>query len=497
MNLIVRMPHSNIQRMRWVLVIAAGTLLLCVPALLNGAPFVYFDSADYLGMVSQMANLLAQKLDGAGALPVDAALVASGDEDYLVYTGRSVYYSGFVWFARKLLGLNGVVILHALALAALLVPITRLARPAAGPAFTQMAVLILCAGLGLLSSAGLFVSLVMPDIWAGLLILAIGLIVAVGARLGWPARLALGAVIALAALFHTSHLLLLATLTGLLALLMLRPSWRRHLGAWSVGVPALAVIIGLAGSAAFSLFVTWTTGRPPVSRPHVTAHLVDMGPGTQFMQDTCPESGFVLCAYADRLPTNWMDFLFADDTETGVFDTVPNHIKRALADEQARFTLATLAAEPWETVNGLLYDGVSQLWSLSVDDVPFTRNNADYLAGAFWEEIVEVTQASAIWDRPWMAPAFTRLTQVSTALAAAGLLVLALAGRLPRTGPLAVLILVCLGGLILNAFICGMLASPYGRFQARIVWLLPLLLGLAILSTFGPATSKGDAHERD
>lgn len=497
MNLSVHMPHSNIQRMRWILVIAGGALLLCLPALLNGAPFIYFDSAEYLSMASHMMSLIERKFEGAVALPTDAFLIASEPDDYLVYTGRSVYYSGFVWFARKLLGLEGVVILQALTLTALLVPITRLARPAAGPASRQMAVLALCAGLGLISSAGLFVSLIMPDIWAGLLILAMGLTVALGTRLEWPARLALGSIMALATLFHTSHLLLLASLTGLVALLMIRPSWRRHLGVWSVGVPTLAVIIGLAGSAAFSIFVTWTTGRPPVSRPHVTAHLVEMGPGTQLMQDTCPESDFVLCAYADRLPTNWMDFLFANDTETGVFDTVPNHIRRALADEQARFALATLAAEPWGTVSGLLQDGVSQLWSLSVDDVPFTRNNADYLAGAFWEEVVEATQASAIWDRPWMPAAFTRLTQVSAALAVAGLLGLVLAGRLPRSGPLAMLILVCLGGLVLNALICGILASPYGRFQARIVWLLPLLLGLAILSTFGSTTSKGDAHERD
>lgn len=496
MNLSVHMPHRDVQRMRWVLVIAAGALLLCLPALLNGAPFVYFDSADYMNMSNRMLHLMQQRLDRSVAPTADGSLVPAGVDDNVVFTGRSIYYSGLVWFGKKLLGLEGVVIVQALSLAALLVPVTRLARPAAGPVATQLAVLVLCAGLGLLSSAGLFVSLMMPDIWAGLLILAVGLTVAAGARLGWPARLALGSVMALAALFHTSHLLLLVALTGLLALALIRSGWRRHLGIWSVTVPAFAVIVGLAGSIAFSLFVTWTTGRPPVSRPHVTAHLVDMGPGTQLMRDTCPESGFVLCAYADRLPTNWMDFLFADDTETGVFDTVPTPIKRALTDEQARFALATLVAEPWGTISGLLQAGVSQLWFLSVDDVPFTRNNADYLERAFWEDAVEATQASAIWDRPWIPPALTRLTQASATLGAAGLLAMALAGRLPRRGPLATLMLVCLGGLVLNALICGMLASPYGRFQARIVWLLPLLLGLAILATFSPA-SKGDVHERD
>jgi len=33
-------------------------------------------------------------------------------------------------------------------------------------------------------------------------------------------------------------------------------------------------------------------------------------------------------------------------------------------------------------------------------------------------------------------------------------------------------------GLFLNALICGVLASPYGRFQARIIWLLPVLAAL-------------------
>jgi hypothetical protein len=42
-------------------------------------------------------------------------------------------------------------------------------------------------------------------------------------------------------------------------------------------------------------------------------------------------------------------------------------------------------------------------------------------------------------------------------------------------------VLFVLAALLLNAFVCGALSGPYARYQARIVWLVPLLaLGLVL-----------------
>jgi hypothetical protein len=206
-----------------------------------------------------------------------------------------------------------------------------------------------------------------------------------------------------------------------------------------------------------------------------------MGPGTRLVQETCPSSGFAICTYAARLPTDWIDFLFSHDPRTGVFSAVAHSEQRALSDEQARFALATLAAEPFMTIGGFMRDGIVQLWSVSVSDVPLTALNDDFVADYFSQDVAETIRASMIWDRPWVAPALSQLIQLSTALSGFGLLAMALAGRIPRRGAFSTLLLLCVAGFVLNALICGILASPYGRFQARVSWLLPFLLTLAVI----------------
>ena len=44
-----------------------------------------------------------------------------------------------------------------------------------------------------------------------------------------------------------------------------------------------------------------------------------------------------------------------------------------------------------------------------------------------------------------------------------------------------VFILICLGGIVANALVCGILAGPYDRYQLRVIWLLPALAGAMML----------------
>ena len=47
------------------------------------------------------------------------------------------------------------------------------------------------------------------------------------------------------------------------------------------------------------------------------------------------------------------------------------------------------------------------------------------------------------------------------------------------------LVLAVLAALILNAAMCGVLSGPQHRYQARVVWLLPLLAGALLLQPAG------------
>ncbi|MFN4129502.1 MAG: hypothetical protein ACK4GC_06775 [Paracoccaceae bacterium] len=479
------------------------TIFLLLPSIFNRAPFVYFDSASYLSQAGKAVQMLQSRIgimpDGsADAIAAGASLPKTHhDSNDINYAGRSIYYSLFAWIGAVTLGASSVGVLQAAVLASLIVMTLQAVWPNASAVPFLMATVALAAGLALLTSAGFFVGLIMPDIWAGMMILAFALLMTPSPGIGRNGRVALAAILTLAAAFHISHLLLLATMVGLLALAMLLPGCRRIVAPGRVVLPALALACGLAGHVAFSVASIAATGQPPLTRPFVTAHLIEMGPGTRMIQNTCPNSGFAICPYVDRLPTDWISFMFSRDPQTGVFGAVPPSVQRALSEEQTRFALASFAAEPLATTGGLLRDGVAQLWQLSVDDVPLSERNEAFLAANFTQEVAALIRGSAIWSRPWVAPALSKLIQASTALAAIGLLALVIYGRVPRHGPMATLFFVCITGLVLNALICGMLASPYGRFQARISWLLPFLLIIALFADRFPnfVASKEETHD--
>ncbi len=483
-------------------VTAGGGACLLAPALLNGAPLFYFDTAGYIHNIEMAVQRLlpfeaapAAEAAEPAAAPADPAAApadpaAGADASNGLRSGRSVYYGALAWLGWQLsIWLPALVQCLALAWLVMLHTRTLVGR------HWQTVTITILALLAFGSSAGLFAALVMPDIWIGLAVLALARLWMPGIRRSAAEKTGLFAILAFSVLSHSSHLAVLAVMVagaaGLWALSALR-GVRFPIGGGQLVLPLLALGVGLAGQIAFGVAVRMISDAPPLGRPHITAHLVDLGPGTRYAQESCPESGYALCAYADRLPVDWIAFLFSRDPETGVAAIAPVDVQRALADEQIRFALGTLAAEPVATLGGLTYDGVRQLWTLSIEDVAQTRRSQTFLESNFPADLVALTQASRLYDTPEMLVVVTRITQISTALAGVLLAALLLTGRARgmaggpaergrRLDPqLRALLWIVLAGLVINALVCGILASPYGRFQARIAWLLPFLALLSL-----------------
>jgi len=453
------------------------------PVLWNRAPLLYFDTAGYVGSMARAMDLIFPKsllpdVTTAGGLPSTAGQAFSQDnQDNNVYSGRSIYYGALAWLGAAT-SIWLTVAVQAIALAWLVTLAIRQLVGTIRPAATLIVVTLLATT----TSAGFFVGLIMPDIWAALAVLALALLWTPSiVPLSWAEKVLLYAVLAFSALSHSSHLALIATL--LLLGLLARPL-RRAAGHGAVAIPALAIATGLAGILAFSLVIRTVYGMPPMSRPFITAHLVDLGPTTDLIQETCPESRYALCDYADRLPMAWTSFLFGRGEE-GVFHSAPVDIKRALVDEQVPLFLHTLRVYPVEVVTGLLADGVRQLWTLSIDSVPRQPPRTAMTDLGFSPEMIRMTEISWLYAKPRWVHAITLLIEMVTALSALLLLgwgMLRIAGRAgPTVAGLGPFMAVCLVGVMSNAFICGILASPYGRFQARVVWILPFLILLMVV----------------
>lgn len=329
--------------------------------------------------------------------------------------------------------------------------------------------LLLCAGLAAGSAAPWFGALLMPDLLAPVLVLAVALLGFI--PLSGGERAGLQALAAFAVAAHPSHLPLGLALVLVVAALR-GMAWRCLLPVW------LAVGLLVAGN--------WVMhGRAALS-PHGAvfplARLVADGPAARTIEARCPAAGWGLCAWAGRLPADSDRFLWDGDGPVWASPGGPI----ALAPEASAILLETLRREPLGVARAVLGNGWRQLLRNRVGDVLGPENLAGsvgkQLALGFPEaeqrRFAEGLQARGLLRM--MAAPFLALHPLVLLLGAAGTV---LGGwRAWRVGDRAMLGLVAcvLAGVAANALVTGGLSGPHDRYGARIAWLLPLAALLAL-----------------
>ena len=132
-------------------------------------------------------------------------------------------------------------------------------------------------------------------------------------------------------------------------------------------VTAGCIAGAVASEWAFGKAVTMAVGAPPLRLPHPMARLIDLGPGTAYLKQNCPRSGFAACAYLQNYPTAWDDFLFSTDPAKGAFALADVATKRRLSEEQLRFAGEVIRFDPAGVVSGIGADVLRQLVNFRVD----------------------------------------------------------------------------------------------------------------------------------
>jgi hypothetical protein len=465
-----------------------GAAILCVPIYLSGHALLYFDSAQYISRGALIVAALLPSSDRAAEAVAGAATAAEPPPTELLAAeppatgqnrpligGRSVYY-GLVAYAALLLGdLRTLAVFQAVLTASVLaVLVFRVLGWQ-----SVLGYLALLAGLCLLTPLGLFTGLVMPDFLAALLVLAVAMLMTNWHRFTRSERALLIGVSLFAAVSHQGHVLLAAGLLAVGTAAALLPRMRGRIARPALMTLAGIVGLALAAEGAFSIAVRLKMGEAPITRPHLTAHLVDAGPGVRYLNEHCPEAGFVLCDYRDRLPMEWRAFLFRPGPESGVFSAFGPEVQRGLAAEQARFVLAVVVHDPLGVAALALAASLRQLVLFDVSGVVIGPDHGERsLQLIRATDLIERIHAQPQRDQTEMTEQVS-LTSYGTALLS--LLMLAAASLALRRrkltepfGRTALLVALLGAGLLLNAVIFGVLASPYPRFQARVIWLLPL-----------------------
>ena len=451
--------------------------------MMNGVPFLYPDSFVYFSygtsVWEHLGDLVA--LDSApepqpaaaavqgGAGKELAAAATSGkvesDSSWTPLAGRSIYYG-------VLAGLPGLIeapwtgVLLQSYCAAVVVAIAW--REAVGrPGVAYLAAM---AAFGLFTTFGIFASTAMPDVWAGLSILSVAVLVAYRHSLHRFDAVVLWAFVLFATLVHSSHLALLVALG--LGLAVARLAGAATLP-WSMmakmgAIAVVAVLLSAGGKAVLER----AAGKDLLGLPFFTAHLVDGGPGTDFARDRCPEVSFAVCERADQLPVEWREFLFR-------FSGSAAYQRRLVAEDRA-FALATLRHDPLAVAALAVRDAVRQVAKIGLVTTPIRDETIrGWSVERSYSSLAERMRAGRLYEANWLYRAVSLANTVLVIAGLAGLAVLLL--RRDRPGSeLRTLLTVSGASILLNAAICGVLASPYDRFQARVAWLIPVLLVIAL-----------------
>ncbi len=372
----------------------------------------------------------------------------------------------------------------------------------AAPAAPRWGYLALMAGLAALTPLPFFASWIMPDVFAGVAGCGLILLLVYPDRLG-PGRLAGSALLTGFGLaVHRSNLLDAAAMTVFAAALL-------RLGAlpWLQVGKRVSLVggIGLAAvlaGALVSLPIRAKAGQSIGTPPFLSARVLADGPGLAYLRRTCtgPGTPFALCAFRDRPMRTSDQVLWSNRRRTAVFLAANAPTRMRMEREDARFVLAVALADPWSEARASAWDAVQEFAMAYVDDP--LKAQGFYVSDSFWRTTVlpRILPGAAACPRPTSCrPHVDQAVSWGLEGMGIGLSVLVLAWRLSASDIRAVLVrragtdwrddrvrlLTALGMtaalLVANAVACGALSGPFPRYQARLIWLAPLMAALVAI----------------
>ena len=457
-----------------------GAFILLIPTFLNGYPIFYPDSSTYVrGPDYAVRKIVSPNLATVWS-NVEVAGEQSGSTDSksesgkTILSGRSVYYGALVYLGYIVSDFWLTAFLQAYLVAAVLgLLFFRCWKiPGHKKYFLTLALLTV------LTPLGFFVGFMMPDIFASISILAITISFAYWHRLTTFDIVFLAAMLVLSFAAHSSHAAVAVVMLPLLVLIIVLTKEER-----AARIRAFALVILCLAAAgilelAFYQITTKVTGRPPLRLPYLTARIIELGPGLRYLDNACQPPQYTVCAFRDRLPTYWTAFMFDTDTRRGIFAPANFAVKRQLSEEQGRFALNVFLFAPADVIRGLIYDFGNQLTRFSFSDQKMTSQFSDYLTENYPAGISEKIKSSNIYRYPQVLQNWSTLNYavaVLAILAAAFGLVKLRAQENDTDGRFPISLWVIGFGILANALVCSALASPLDRFQARVIWLVPLL----------------------
>ena len=327
--------------------------------------------------------------------------------------------------------------------------------------------LVTILGLTLLSSLPWFVSLLMPDVFAGVLFLSAYLLAFADALRVVP-RLCLGVILMISAGAHASLLpiagLFILALAGLRVAALCRHTvdGKRANLAWLV-VPILAAAIS---TAALNQRMGLGFRVSPSGSAFLLARLFSDGLAGDFLHENCAKRAFISCRYISSLPHTQAEFLF----QHPLIHDLQGH-----QEEMAEIVRGTLIAYPLRFLASSAKETLLQLAAIRTGDEVRSYDAKDWNNGTiqrvFPGDFPAFSQGRQMRGRLLtLANVAAALDTTSFWLSAAVCLLLARIRSLARLNDF---FYWATAFLFISAAVCATFSGVYDRYQSRVAWILP------------------------
>jgi hypothetical protein len=428
----------------WATAIAIPLMLLA-PALWNGYPLLQWDTGGYL---------------------------ARWYEGYLV-PSRSTVFGLYLHFGEgSSFWINlGIQALATLWILQLTLRVLGLVRP--------LRLLGMSLALSLTTALPWLSSMLLTDIFAGLSVLSLFLLVLNGDKISRIEKFALFAFTAFAAASHSATL---AVLLGLCCVgWVVRPFLRDRIAVAGLALGTLTTIAGaamlLSANFALSGQLAWTPGGYGVA----FGRMLQDGIVARYLHDHCPRQDFKLCPYRDQLPATADDFLWGKS----MFNTLGRF--QGMNEEMGFIATHSLAEYPLWQAEAAIVASAQQLVQVATGEgtngwIPHTYGIIERYIPAQLKPMRAAHQQH--WDINF---AGVNWLHVPVALGSMTL-VFAMFGRAVlrrKADDLALLAGTVSLALLGNAFVCGAMSGPHDRYGARMVWVATFVILIAAVRRFG------------
>jgi hypothetical protein len=437
--------------------------VLAWPAFYNCYPLLYPDSISYIGDGSNVARALFQReftdyygfrslIYSLGILPLHWHVTP-----WPIVAFNALLTSYVLWLLVRAL-FQGRVLLHFLAI---------------------VVVLSLFTGLGWL------VGWIMPDLFGPLLYLSVFVLVFATATLSVSERVAMAVIGWWGIVSHATHLMLTLGLFPLLVVVLVLQGRSLRESLRVVRAVAVALFLAVMAQVALNAYldqgVTLNGNRPP----YLLARVVADGPGRWYLQKHCGKSSLASCVELNNASDDAEEFLWG---EQGWVNASPEE-QKDLRREELTVVLGALREYPREELRISAAHFWGQLLSYGV---------FSYDANTWIQESIEGSlpgQASK-YQRSRQAQGkldeeFFSSVQDWAVIVSLGVIGLwAAFGRRLWSRPLAGLSVIVAYVLLANAAVTGNISNVEDRYQARVIWLVPLLALVFLLTWLDGRFSK-------